>query len=227
MPVPTFDPIAFDKEDDPYDAGQGYVEKLLTLSDNFTTLATYVAQAESLADLQPTLEALAATAESPTLAAMASFIADAIANDELLTPSDLASAIQELNLPAGDVVGTNDQQTLTSKTLGRTAESVNAMGSLGGGAIDIDLSLGNIVTATVDTAATTFSLSNPTAASKCGGIVIWLTNGGSQSITWPATVKIPEAGLPDLTVAGLDKLVLETIDGGASFTLDVVGLNYA
>jgi hypothetical protein len=46
MPVPTFTAIAFDKDDNPYDDGAGYIEKWQQLSANFTTLAAYVAEVE-------------------------------------------------------------------------------------------------------------------------------------------------------------------------------------
>ncbi|MBI4096907.1 MAG: hypothetical protein HY428_00635, partial [Candidatus Levybacteria bacterium] len=65
------------------------------------------------------------------------------------------------------------------------SESVNAIGSIGGGTQDIDLTLGNIVTGTVDTSATTFTFSNPPASGKAGSFTLILTNGGSQTVTWP------------------------------------------
>jgi len=46
MPVPTFTHIDFDKDDNPYNDGSGYLEKFDALSQNFTTLAEYVALVE-------------------------------------------------------------------------------------------------------------------------------------------------------------------------------------
>ncbi|WP_339859142.1 hypothetical protein [Pseudohongiella acticola] len=46
MPVPTFTAIEFDKDDNPYDDGTGYIEKWQQLSSNFTSLANYVAAVE-------------------------------------------------------------------------------------------------------------------------------------------------------------------------------------
>jgi hypothetical protein len=66
------------------------------------------------------------------------------------------------------------------------AEVTNAIGSTGGGTQDIDLTLGNSVTATVDTSANTFTFSNPTASDELCGFTLLLTNGGSQTVTWPA-----------------------------------------
>ena len=94
------------------------------------------------------------------------------------------------------------------------AEVTNAIGSIGGGTQDIDLTLGNTVTGTVDTSATTFTFSNPTATDECCSFTLFLTNGGSQTITWPASVDWPAATAPTLTEAGLDILVFTTVDGG-------------
>ncbi len=46
MPAPVFAQIEFDKDDNPYDSGAGYIEKLQALNDNFQTCAQYIAQVE-------------------------------------------------------------------------------------------------------------------------------------------------------------------------------------
>jgi hypothetical protein len=61
-------------------------------------------------------------------------------------------------------------------------EKVNAIGGTGGGTQDIDLALGNVVTATVDTSANTFTFSNPPASGRCGSFTLILINGGSQTV---------------------------------------------
>jgi hypothetical protein len=94
------------------------------------------------------------------------------------------------------------------------AEVTNAIGSIGGGAQTIDLTLGNTVTGTVDTSATTFTFSNPTATDECCAFTLFLTNGGSQTVNWPASVDWPAATAPTLTASGLDILVFTTVDGG-------------
>ena len=93
-------------------------------------------------------------------------------------------------------------------------EVTNAIGSTGGGTQDIDLTLGNSVTATVDTSTTTFTFSNPTATDEMCGFVLTLTNGGSQTVNWPASVKWAGGTAPTLTAAGVDSLVFYTVDGG-------------
>jgi len=93
-------------------------------------------------------------------------------------------------------------------------EVTNAIGSTGGGTQDIDLTLGNSVSATVDTSANTFTFSNPTASDELCGFTLMLTNGGSQTVNWPGTVDWAAATAPTLTASGVDALVFWTIDGG-------------
>jgi len=93
-------------------------------------------------------------------------------------------------------------------------EVVNAKGGLGGGAVTIDLENGNVVTGTVDTAETTFTFSNPSAAGTACSFTLILTNGGSQTVNWPASVDWSGGTEPTLTVAGVDILSFLTVDGG-------------
>lgn len=93
-------------------------------------------------------------------------------------------------------------------------EKVNAIGSIGGGAQAIDLNLGRAVSGTVDTSETTFTFSNPLATGYEDGFTLYLTNGGSQTVNWPASVDWAGGSAPSLTAAGVDILVFTTIDGG-------------
>jgi hypothetical protein len=93
-------------------------------------------------------------------------------------------------------------------------EVTNAIGGTGGGTQDIDLTLGNNVVATVDTSTNTFTFSNPTASDELCGFTLFLTNGGSQTVNWPAAVDWAGATAPTLTTSGLDILVFITTDGG-------------
>ena len=90
----------------------------------------------------------------------------------------------------------------------------NAIGSIGGGTQDINLTLGNSVSGTVDTSTTTFTFSNPTASDELCAFALTLTNGGSQTVNFPATVDWAGGTAPTLTTAGVDILVFATIDGG-------------
>ena len=94
------------------------------------------------------------------------------------------------------------------------AETVNAIGSIGGGTQDIDLESGNVVTGTVDTSTTTFTFSNPPSSGKAGSLTLILTNGGSQTVNWPAAVDWAGGSAPTLTSSGVDCLTFTTVDGG-------------
>jgi len=103
------------------------------------------------------------------------------------------------------------------------AELTNAIGSIGGGTQDIDLELGNSVTATVDTSTTTFTFSNPTASDEGCGFILKLTDGGSQTVNWPASVDWNAATAPTLTASGVDILAFYTWDGGTTWYGFVLG----
>jgi len=134
-------------------------------------------------------------------------------------------------LPASGVVGTaailgantfTGAQNFADNTLQRAnlldyGEVTNAIGSTGGGTQSIDLTLGNSVTATVDTSANTFTFDNPTAGDELCGFVLFLTNGGSQTVNWPASVDWPAATAPTLSASGLDILVFTTVDSGTTW----------
>ena len=94
------------------------------------------------------------------------------------------------------------------------SETVNAIGTTGGGTQDIDITLGNVVTATVDTSANTFTFSNPSATGKSCSFTLILTNGGSQTVNWPAAVDFAGGTAPALTAAGVDVLAFMTVDAG-------------
>ena len=103
-------------------------------------------------------------------------------------------------------------------------ETVNAIGAIGGGTQDIDLEDGNVVSATVDTSETTFTFSNPPASGVEGGFKLYLTNGGSQTVNWPASVDWASGSAPSLASSGVDILVFTTIDGGTIWYGFVAGL---
>ena len=94
------------------------------------------------------------------------------------------------------------------------AETVNAIGGTGGGTQDIDLTAGNVVTATVATSTNTFTFSNPPATGKSGSFTLILTNGGSQTVNWPSSVDWSGGSAPSLTSSGVDVLTFTTVDAG-------------
>ena len=106
-------------------------------------------------------------------------------------------------------------------------EVTNAIGGTGGGTQDIDLELGNNVTATVDTSANTFTFSNPVASDELCGFTLGLTNGGSQTVNWPGAVDWAGGSAPTLTTSGLDWMGFWTADGGTIWNGGLVGAAFA
>jgi hypothetical protein len=136
--------------------------------------------------------------------------------------ADTAKLDVAQNWSAGQNFQDNYLQRVNLKDYG---EVTNAIGSTGGGTQDIDLSLGNSVSATVDTSANTFTFSNPTASDEQNGFVLYLTNGGSQTVNWPASVDFAGGTAPTLTSAGVDVLVFTTIDAGTRWYGFAAGLD--
>lgn len=104
------------------------------------------------------------------------------------------------------------------------AEGVNALGS-GGGTRTVDYTLGPVVTATVSTSANTFAFTNPPASGRAGSFTLILTNGGSQTVNWPASVDWAGGTAPTLTTSGVDILTFTTIDGGTTWYGFAAGLD--
>ena len=104
---------------------------------------------------------------------------------------------------------------------------VTAIGSIGGGTQDLDLDLGYVFSATVDTATTTFTFSNPPSSGLEGNFKIILTNGGSQTVNWPASVDWAGGTPPSLTAAGVDVLEFMTVDAGTTWYGHVLGLDFS
>jgi len=112
----------------------------------------------------------------------------------------------------GSVAGADNQ--IGRVNLIDYGEITNAIGSVGGGAQTINLTLGNSVSATIDTSTTTFAFSNPTASGAMCAFSLVLKNGGSQTVNWPGSVDWAGGTAPTLTSSGVDILVFITIDGG-------------
>lgn len=62
-----------------------------------------------------------------------------------------------------------------------------------------------------------FTFSNPPASGSAGSFVLELTNGGSGTVTWPASIDWEGGTAPTLTAAGTDILVFYTRDGGTTW----------
>ena len=105
------------------------------------------------------------------------------------------------------------------------AEAINAIGGTGGGTQDIDITVGNVVSATVDTNTNTFTFSNPSADGKACSFTLFLTNGGSQTVNWPGTVDWAGGSAPSLTSSGVDVLTFTTLDAGTIWYGFAAGLD--
>jgi hypothetical protein len=143
-----------------------------------------------------------------------------------------------------NVLTDTSTNTLTNKTLGATtlsgtlscADQIldrpiledyaiqgSAIGNTGA-TTTIDMEVANFFSATLDEACT-FTFSNPPASGDFGAFVLELTNGGSDTITWPASVDFPGGTAPTLTASGVDQLVFTTRDGGTTYFGFVAGLD--
>jgi len=105
------------------------------------------------------------------------------------------------------------------------AETLNAIGATGGGTQDIDITAGNVVSATVDTSTNTFTFSNPSATGKSCSFTLFLTNGGSQTVNWPGAVDWAGGSAPSLTSSGVDVLTFTTLDAGTIWYGFAAGLD--
>lgn len=81
----------------------------------------------------------------------------------------------------------------------------------------LDLSAADSFDTTI-AGATTIAFTNvPAGANTLVGFILRLVNGGSATVTWPASVKWPGGAAPAFTAAGVDVLVFLTDDAGTSW----------
>ena len=119
--------------------------------------------------------------------------------------------IQLTYLQAGDANDMADAE-LTRPKIKDYGETISVIGS--DTTPELDLTNGNVFTDTVDTGETTYTFSNPPASGVAGSFTLIMTNGGSQTVNWPASVDWAGGTEPTLTVAGIDVLTFITIDAG-------------
>jgi len=141
--------------------------------------------------------------------------------------AEVLSDIAALPLAGGTMSGTiaAADQLITRPRFTDFAETLNAIGDTGGGSDTIDIESGNVVSATVSTAEQTFVFSNPSATGKSCSFTLLLTNGGSQTVNWPASVDWAGGSAPDLTSSGVDALTFTTIDEGTIWYGFAAGLD--
>jgi hypothetical protein len=107
------------------------------------------------------------------------------------------------------------------------SETTNAIGATSASQA-IDLEDGNVVTATLSVATTTFTFSNPIASDDCTSFTLILTQdgSGSRAVTWPASVDWAGGTAPTLTTTattGVDILTFLTVNAGTTWYGFVAG----
>jgi len=106
-------------------------------------------------------------------------------------------------------------QVLDQPKLRDYGETVSAIGS--DTTPTLNLENGNVFTDTIATGTTTFTFSNPPASGTAGSFTLILTNGGSQTVNWPGSVKWAGSTAPSLTTSGVDILTFITINAGTTW----------
>jgi len=90
-----------------------------------------------------------------------------------------------------------------------------------GGTTTLDLSTGTVFFFTVATGGSTIAFSNVpaniTAVQLSSPIVLVITNGGSQTITWPGSITWLSGVAPTLQSSGVDIIDLVTKDNGTTW----------
>lgn len=104
-------------------------------------------------------------------------------------------------------------------------ETLYAAGDTGGGTVTVNLENGNVWSGTVSTSTTTFAFSNWPASGTAGSVTMIITNGGSQTVLWPAAVLWPGGSEPALQAAGVDILTFISPDAGTTIYGFPAGLN--
>jgi len=81
------------------------------------------------------------------------------------------------------------------------------------------------VSATVSTGTQTFTFTNPSGDDISCSFTLFLTNGGSQTVNWPAAVDWAGGSAPSLTSSGVDVLTFSTLDAGTIWYGFAAGLD--
>lgn len=148
-------------------------------------------------------------------------VADASSNARVVAymRASGAALLSYLLLSGGTMSGelVMADQLLTRPKLKDYSEVVSAHGGSGGGTEDFDLTVANVHSVTVDTSANTFTFSNPAASGTACWLTLIITNGGSQTVNWPASVDWEGGTAPTLTAAGVDIISFLTVDAGTTW----------
>lgn len=125
-------------------------------------------------------------------------------------------AVQENNIPPDgtSIKVKNNMLTWNTVDVSPFSEKYQTLGDVTGSKA-INLNNGLAISATI-TGATTFSFTNvPSSGSVV--VLLQLTNGGSQTITWPTSIKWSGGTAPKLTATGTDIIILTTNNSGTNW----------
>lgn len=129
--------------------------------------------------------------------------------------------------PAVDSSGTLAATSIRSN---RYTETV-APNATSGTAATINWAAAATQTLTLTGTPCIITISNPPASGQRSTMTLFIKQDatGTRLITWPAAVKWPAGTPPTLSTAAnsLDKIRLETLDGGTTYQADLVGKAYA
>tara|TARA_R110000787_G_scaffold231327_1_gene338741 strand:+ start:2442 stop:3734 length:1293 start_codon:yes stop_codon:yes gene_type:complete len=123
---------------------------------------------------------------------------------------------------AGQITGAD--QTVSAINLKDAAYIHDALGDTSGADMVFNFNNGNVLSGTVSTDAVAISVSNMVASDEAQFGVLFLTNGGSQTVTFTGGDFVGGTA-PALTTSGLDVLGVTSIDGGTTPLWFVLGLD--
>ena len=129
--------------------------------------------------------------------------------------SDIGTTIQAFDADTAKRDTTNTFTALQTLNAGLAVDGPYKQTAEAVAALDIDLSLGNYFTKTIN-ANSTFTFSNPPASGTAGSFTLELTHT-SGTVTWPASVKFPLDTAPTLTAGKTHLFVFVTDDGGTRY----------
>lgn len=111
-------------------------------------------------------------------------------------------------------------------TLPAQKVKVNAIGtqSTAGATVTINLATHTIHTITL-AATTTFAFSNAPSSGESQVVYLRITNGGSTTVTWPASTKYAGGTPPTLTLSGVDLLGVVYDLTTTTYMVFVIGLD--
>jgi hypothetical protein len=137
-----------------------------------------------------------------------------IGGSATISPIGAATDINLTLAPKGDGVVSLADKVLSRAVMKDYAETISSKGSVSG-AVTLDLEKGNVFVAKVSGATTTFTFSNASTSASVGFTLV-LTDGGSQTVNWPAAVIWTDGAPPSLTASGVDVLTFLAIGDPAT-----------